>query len=1004
MVNIVICGVNIDFPFEPYECQIKYMEKVITCLQKGLNGLLESPTGTGKTLCLLCATLGWRETYVARLQLERVGKLQQNAFSDSLGSTLGEASGEKNAGGSWERGFLDVPKIIYASRTHSQITQCVNELKNTRYVPKICVLGSREQMCINSEVMREENNNGKVHMCRIKVAGKQCFFYNNLEASKDKVPPGMLDIEDLVSIGTEKKFCPYYMARELRKEADLLFMPYNYVLDFKARNVHGVDLTNTIVLLDEAHNLESHCENNASFELSSFDLASCIEDSQQCIEILLQKEEEGLTSLDEASIGDLTTEDASLMKTLFLNLETFICDIQLTNGSATKPASFLFDELAKLNVTNNSKEQILETLEKMSGVLASTKSKAFGGKNYALDKFASALKTMFMRVSEASCETSKDHLSTQRFYKVHISAEDDKKQKSLDAWAQSSKQTKKYSARTLSYWCFNPGLTMKELRDQGVRSIILTSGTLSPLASLKAEFLIPFDVELENGHVIEKQQVFVGILPQGPDGKKLNSSYQSRSTSEYQVSLGNTIVNLSRIIPDGLLVFFPSYPVMDMVLAKWQECGIWNRIATNKGLYVEGRGKLGFNETIDEFYLKIHDPALKGAVFFAVCRGKVSEGLDFSDANGRGVVITGLPFPPSFDPRVILKQQYLDEHKSNVTISGKEWYRQQASRAVNQAIGRVIRHKNDFGAILLCDERFCQPSAKEHLPSWIKQQTKEYKDFGQAQRDLVIFFRNIQEKMGTVLTKCKSKRKVEVYENPSSHLVNAKSKSIKLTHISQRDDFQNTTCFNERNDSRISAAKSSVPSESLALLNEIKVQEKFSIFDSLQMKENECKNKIPPSASLSMNILSKKTVTPHKVKKYKLIKNIANTENIVTTKCSSTDIVTTKCSSTDNVTTKNISIDAYNDKKENTKEDAKQYLIKVKSILSKEQYADFGSSMMCYKKNGDIRSLIDGFDKLFDKKSLVHMDLIQGFSFFVRKDNDKKLFSAAIDRWLGTIK
>ncbi len=38
-------------------------------------------------------------------------------------------------------------------------------------------------------------------------------------------------------------------------------------------------------------------------------------------------------------------------------------------------------------------------------------------------------------------------------------------------------------------------------------------------------------------------------------------------------------------------------------------------------------------------------------------------------------------------------------------LSGEEWYKQQASRAVNQAVGRVIRHRNDFGAIILCDER-----------------------------------------------------------------------------------------------------------------------------------------------------------------------------------------------------------------------------------------------------------------------------------------------------------
>lgn len=52
----------------------------------------------------------------------------------------------------------------------------------------------------------------------------------------------------------------------------------------------------------------------------------------------------------------------------------------------------------------------------------------------------------------------------------------------------------------------------------------------------------------------------------------------------------------------------------------------------------------------------------------AVCRGKVSEGLDFANANGRAVIITGLPFPPLKDPRVMLKQRYLEENKA----SGKD--------------------------------------------------------------------------------------------------------------------------------------------------------------------------------------------------------------------------------------------------------------------------------------------------------------------------------------------
>lgn len=40
---------------------------------------------------------------------------------------------------------------------------------------------------------------------------------------------------------------------------------------------------------------------------------------------------------------------------------------------------------------------------------------------------------------------------------------------------------------------------------------------------------------------------------------------------------------------------------------------------------------------------------------------QASEGLDFANTFGRGVIITGLPFPPKFDPRIVLKMQFLDE-------------------------------------------------------------------------------------------------------------------------------------------------------------------------------------------------------------------------------------------------------------------------------------------------------------------------------------------------------
>ena len=63
------------------------------------------------------------------------------------------------------------------------------------------------------------------------------------------------------------------------------------------------------------------------------------------------------------------------------------------------------------------------------------------------------------------------------------------------------------------------------------------------------------------------------------------------------------------------------------------------------------------------FYKGIFEPKGKmtGSLLMGVCRGRISEGLDFSDKAARCVIIVGVPYPQMTDPRVILKKYYLDQ-------------------------------------------------------------------------------------------------------------------------------------------------------------------------------------------------------------------------------------------------------------------------------------------------------------------------------------------------------
>ncbi|KAL6751109.1 hypothetical protein V8C86DRAFT_3030416 [Haematococcus lacustris] len=359
-------------------------------------------------------------------------------------------------------------------------------------------------------------------------------------------------------------------------------------------------------------------------------------------------------------------------------------------------------------------------------------------------------------------------------------------------------------------------------------SILLTSGTLSPLDSFAHELQLSFDIRLENPHIIHPSQhcltmflpchhgqdlrtlppplspplptpcptpstlrasppcpcpwlrlrfqVWVGVMGSGPSGYPLCSNYQSREDVKYKDDLGNAVVNFARLVPDGLLVFFPSYGVLNSCLEHWKVPGAgggarggraaggglsaWERIVRHKAPVVEPRDSGVFQQllasltatgslsgcamlsnagaqAIDEFKNKLDDPATTGAVFFAVCRGK--------DSSPPPAVLSK---PAGWcEVQVRLKREVLDEALRGPAatrgpgLTGEAWYVQQAMRAVNQAMGRVIRHRWDYGAVLLVDKRFGEPSTVKQMSKWLQNHVVQHANFGAATCSLTRFFK-----------------------------------------------------------------------------------------------------------------------------------------------------------------------------------------------------------------------------------------------------------------------
>lgn len=70
-------------PYVPYDIQLEFMQHLYDCLEHGKVAVFESPTGTGKSLSLICGAVTWLRDH-ARQELEGVFANDDNDPSDWL--------------------------------------------------------------------------------------------------------------------------------------------------------------------------------------------------------------------------------------------------------------------------------------------------------------------------------------------------------------------------------------------------------------------------------------------------------------------------------------------------------------------------------------------------------------------------------------------------------------------------------------------------------------------------------------------------------------------------------------------------------------------------------------------------------------------------------------------------------------------------------------------------------------------------------------------------------
>lgn len=234
---------------------------------------------------------------------------------------------------------------------------------------------------------------------------------------------------------------------------------------------------------------------------------------------------------------------------------------------------------------------------------------------------------------------------------------------------------------------------------------------------------------LSCGHIIPDANLMAWPVSHAVDSLPLDFTFEKRGTPATLASLGKSIIALARVIPHGVVVFFPSYGYLEQAIRAWKSSTseMWSQLTACKEVFTDSKE----TAKVDDI-LRTYSEAVfrgNGALLFSVVGGKMSEGINFSDELGRGVIVIGLPFPNASSIEWKMKTQYIQQRtvarggtEAEGAAAARSVYENSCMRAVNQSIGRAIRHRKDYATIFMLDRRYATPRIQSKLPGWIKKQ------------------------------------------------------------------------------------------------------------------------------------------------------------------------------------------------------------------------------------------------------------------------------------------